>query len=176
LLNSAKKDDYILIGKVLGTHGIRGQLRVLPYSGESESITGLEMFFLCGGEGKKEPYGIVRSVPHRKQVLVTLSGHDEINGVLPLIGREVYVRRDQLPSLPEGEFYWCDLLGLAVITNLGESLGELTDILKTGENDVYVVKSASREYLIPAIEGIVTEIDLEGRRMIITPLDGLLDL
>lgn len=169
-------EEFVLIGKVLGTHGIRGQLRVMPYSGDSGSISGLKQFYLATTSGPGEPYVIARSAPYKKQVLVTLRGYDDINAVQVFVGREVYIRRDQLPRLPDGEYYWIDLIGLKVLTTGGESLGTLKDILQTGENDVYVVQSAAREYLIPAIEEVVVEIDLAGRRMIIAPLEGLLDL
>jgi 16S rRNA processing protein RimM len=81
-----------------------------------------------------------------------------------------------LPELAEGEFYWCDLLGLKVVTDLGEFLGTLTDIIATGSNDVYVVKNDSREYLIPALADVVLEVDLDEGKMVVSPPEGLLDL
>jgi 16S rRNA processing protein RimM len=168
--------ELLPIGKVLGPHGIKGQLRVLPYSGESTSITSLRTVLLRSPGGPYDSYEIAGAVEHKKHVLVTLKGFDNINQVLSLSGREVYVRRDQFPELPEDEFYWCDLLGLDVQTEDGETLGELVDIFETGSNDVYVVKAGDREILIPATDEVVLAVNLDDKKMIIRPPDGLLDL
>ena len=171
-----QKQELIEIGKVLGAHGIRGQLRVMPYSGDASSITSHRSLLFRLPDGKCETHEISAAAEHKKRVLVTLKGHDDINRVLPLVGSEICIERGQLPALPEGEYYWCDLLGLAVENDRGEALGELVDIMPTGSNDVYVVRSESGEYLIPATEDVVREIDLEKHRMVVTPLDGLLEL
>jgi 16S rRNA processing protein RimM len=78
--------------------------------------------------------------------------------------------------LTEGEYYWCDLIGLKVITDGGVHLGELYDIMATGSNDVYLVRSGEKEYLIPAIEDVVVEINLAAGVMTVSPLEGLLEL
>jgi len=96
--------------------------------------------------------------------------------VLSLTGREVYIRRDQFPELSDGEYYWCDLIGLVVQSEDGETLGELVDIFETGSNDVYVVAAGEREILIPATEEVVLDVDLDAGRMVVRPPDGLLDL
>jgi len=166
----------ILIGKVLGTHGVRGQLRIVAYSGDPASITSLRKFLLCAPGGEYESYEITAAAEHKKRALVTLKGFDNINQVLCLTGREVYVYRDQLPAPSDGEYYWYDLIGLNVQTEDGEILGDLVDILETGSNDVYVVKAGDREVLIPATEEVVLDIDLKTKKMIVRPLDGLLDL
>lgn len=168
--------ELIPIGKVLGPHGIRGQVRIIPYSGDSASITSLRSILLRAPGGPYDSYEVTKAVEHKKQVLVTLKSFDDINQVLSLTGREVYIRRDQFPELPEDEFYWCDLLGLDVQTEDGETLGELVDIFETGSNDVYVVKAGDREILIPATDEVVLAVNLDDKRMIIRPPDGLLDL
>jgi 16S rRNA processing protein RimM len=168
--------ELIPIGKVLGSHGIRGQLRVIPYSGDSASITSLRSVLLRAPDGTGDTYEIAKAVVHKKHVLITLKGYDNINQVLPLAGREIFVRRDQFPRLPEGEYYWCDLIGLTVLSEDGETLGELVDIFETGSNDVYVVTAGSREILIPATEEVVLEVNLDAGRMVVRPPDGLLDL
>lgn len=148
----------------------------MPYSGDPGSITSLRTLILPAPGGGYETFEIAGAVEHKKRVLVRFRGLDDIDEVLPLVGREVYVRRDQLPELPEGEFYWCDLIGLAVITEEGEFLGDLTDIFATGGNDVYVVKSGDREILIPATTEVVLRVDTDAGKMTVRPLEGLLDL
>ncbi len=166
----------VLLGKVVATHGIRGQLRVVLFSGEFSSVAGIDSVILKGSSGGMDTFAVADVARHGKKVLITLKGVDNINQVLNLVGRELYVRREQLPRLPEGEYYWCDLLGLRVVTDQGEELGVLEDIIATGSNDVYVVKSGKREYLIPALEDVVREINLDDGTMKVSPLEGLFDL
>ncbi len=164
------------MGKVVATHGIRGQLRIAVYSGQFETILSLDSLMLKGPEGKMESFAVAGSALHGRKLLIALKEYDTINQVQRLVGREVYANRDQLPELDEGEYYWCDLLGLKVVTEQGEFLGTITDIIATGSNDVYVVKYDAREYLIPALEEVVLDVDLDEEKMVISPPDGLLDL
>ena len=168
--------ETILLGKVVATHGIKGQLRVASYSGELENILALRSVMLKGTSGEMETFEVAASAIHGKKVLITLKNYSNINQVLHLVGRELYVRREELPELPEGEYYWYELLGLKVITTQGETLGKLTEIIPTGSNDVYVVSSGGKEYLIPALEDVVLEINLDDGVMTVSPPEGLLDL
>ncbi len=166
----------VLLGKIIAPHGIRGQLRVVPFSGETSVIVSLRSVLIKGSGNGMEPFEVTHAVAHGKRVLVTLKGFDNINQVLHLVGREVYALREQLPELAPDEYYWCDLLGLRVVTVGGEALGTLADIIATGSNDVYVVRQGKHEYLIPALEDVVTGIDLDAGVMTVSPPEGLLDL
>jgi 16S rRNA processing protein RimM len=170
------RDDLILIGKITGTHGIKGQVRVIPYSGDAASILSMRTFFVQMHDGEYAPISFNSAVEHKKKVIVSVAGIHDITTAQALVGCEVFVPRNQLPELPDGEYYWQDLLGLAVLDEQGRCFGELTDILATGANDVYVVKSGEKEYLIPAISDVVLDIDLNKRTMTVRPLEGLLDL
>ncbi len=166
----------VLMGKIVATHGIRGQLRVVPFSGETSTIVSLRTVQLKGPGGGMEPFEVAHAVAHGKKVLITLKAFDNINQVLHLVGREVYAQREQLPELPPDEYYWCDLLGLRVVTAGGETLGTLAEIIATGSNDVYVVREGTHEYLIPALEDVIIDIDLDAGVMTVSPPEGLLDL
>lgn len=168
--------DFVLLGKVVATHGIRGQLTVVPFSGEFDTILSLKEIALKGPENRTETFAVERATVHRNRVLLTLKGFTNINEVLHLVGRELLVQRDQFPPLDEGEFYWCDLIGLSVTTTDGECLGRIAEIMATGSNDVYVVKGREKEYLIPALEDIVVDVDLTQGTMTVSPPEGLLDL
>jgi 16S rRNA processing protein RimM len=170
------KNKLVLIGKVTGTHGIKGQLRVVPYSGDADSILSQRILVLKGNKGESDVFNVINSSVHGKKILITLESYCGINQVEHLVGREVFVKREQLPELPDDEFYWCDLIGLKVITTKGECLGELQGIFAAGDNDIYVVKAGEREYLIPAVEDIVTDINLSEGVMTVDPPEGLLDL
>jgi len=175
-LSDVSIKEPLLLGKITATHGIKGQLRVMLFSGNIETIESLDSVLLKGADGVMKTFHLSSAVVHGKKFLVSFRGCDEIDRVLPLVGHELYADREQMPALAEGEYYWCDLMGLRVETDKGEILGELIDIIVTGSNDVYVVKGNEREYLIPAIEDIVLEVNLDDGIMKVSPPEGLLDL
>ena len=160
----------------MATHGVRGQLRVFLFSGEFSSISGLTSVMLRTSQGIMEVFEVAGAAHHGKKFLLTLRNLDTIDQVQHLVGRELYIRSEQLPSLPDGEFYWRDLVGLRVVTEQGEMLGLLTEIIATGSNDVYVVQGDGREYLIPALEEVILEVKLNEGIMKVSPPEGLLDL
>ncbi len=168
--------SMVLIGKVVATHGIKGQLRVVPYSGNAESILSQSTIILKGSDGVVASYEVATSSIHGKKVIIALTAFSNINQVEHLVGGEIFVKREQLPELPEGEFYWCDLIGLKVHTIQGDYLGDLSDILAAGGNDVYLVRLGDKEYLIPAVEDIVTDINIAEGTMTVDPPEGLLEL
>jgi 16S rRNA processing protein RimM len=169
-------DGLIQIGRVAATHGVRGQLRITTYSGHFDSLLSADSVILKEPSGKVGTYAVSAAVVHGRKLLLALAGLSDINKVLHLVGSELYLRLDQLPATGEGEYYWHELIGLRVVTAAGEPLGVLQSIIETGSNDVYVVKAADRELLIPALEDIVTAIDLTAGTMTVTPVPGLFDL
>jgi 16S rRNA processing protein RimM len=171
-----ESDSLILIGKIAATHGIKGQLRIVSYSGHFDSLLVADSVILKEPSGKTGKFAVSAAVMHGKKLLLTLDGLSDINRVLHLVGSEIYLRLDQLPETDEGEYYWHELIGLKVVTVSGEPLGVLQSIIETGSNDVYVVKAADRELLIPALEDVVTSIDLAAGVMTVTPSPGLFDL
>jgi len=173
---SAEHNSLIAVGRITGTHGIKGQLRLHSYSGNLDSLTAARSVILRRPDGNLREYGLRRAADHGTAFLLTLAGFDNINQVLDLVGNEVCLLPEQLPDTDEGEYYWRDLLGLTVITDGGQTLGTISDILETGANDIYLVTGQGREYLIPAVADVITKVDLTSRIMTITPLEGLLDL
>lgn len=171
-----QESEPVLLGKIIATHGVKGQLRVFLFSGEFSSIAGLDTIMVKAPSSGMETFEVAAAVRHGKKVLLTLKNYDNVNAVLHLVGRELYVERDQLPELPDGEYYWRDLVGLRVVTDQGEMLGTLTEIIATGSNDVYVVQGREREYLIPALEEVVLEVNLDDGVMKVSPPEGLFDL
>lgn len=169
-------ESLILMGKVAATHGIKGQLRVISYSGRFDTLLFVDSVMLKDRSGRTGTFAVAAATVHGKKLLLSLEGFTDINQVLPFVGSELYLRREQLPPSEEDEYYWYDLIGLKVVTVQGELLGRLESIMETGSNDVYVVKSAEREYLIPALQDVVANIDLVSGVMTVTPFEGLFDL
>lgn len=170
------QDELIPVGKIIGTHGIKGLLKVYSYSGNIHSLQTADTVFLKSKDGSLREY-VVKSVSaHSGGFILGLNEFSDINQILTLTGSELCLKLSQLPPPEEDEYYWRDLIGLAVHTDQGVELGTIVDIFETGSSDIYVVRGSFKEYLIPAIADVIANIDIAGKKMIITPLDGLLDL
>lgn len=175
---SVPNENLIAVGRISGTHGIQGQLRLHSYSGNLESLQAAKSVLIRFPAGDTRQIQLKRAAYHSGKFLLALDGIDIIEKAQELIGCELLLLRDQLPSPNADEYYWNDLLGLSVVTDDGQTLGVIKDILETGANDVYLVKdeTTKREYLIPAIASVVNNVDIHSGIMTITPLEGLLDL
>ncbi len=170
--------NLIAVGRISGTHGIKGQLRLHSYSGNLESLQAAKSLVLRSPAGNSQQAQLKRAAFHSGKFLLTLDGFDSIEKSQELTGCELFLQRDQLPEPDTDEYYWQDLIGLSVVTTEGQELGILKEIMETGANDVYLVRNETtrHEYLIPAIASVITSINLQTGCMIITPLEGLLDL
>jgi 16S rRNA processing protein RimM len=126
--------------------------------------------------GRRVAARVRSAAPHaRSQVLLSLEGTTDRNAAEALVGARVLVAPTLLPPLAENEFYYHEIEGFEVATTDGRVLGQVAETFATGANDVWVVKGAGREYLIPAIADVVREINREQRRIVIEPMPGLLD-
>jgi 16S rRNA processing protein RimM len=169
-------NDLILLGKIVGTHGLRGELKVNAYAGASSALLTVKSVIVQATSGTGETMTVSGVRMNGKKLLLSIKGFSSINQVQHLLGRELLIHREQLPAPDDDEYYWHDLIGLKVFTDSGRLIGTLTEIMETGSNDVYVVKDNHQEFLIPALADVVTKIDLTDGVMIISPMDGLLDL
>lgn len=169
-------EELIPVGKIIGTHGIKGQLRVYSYSGNIESLSDARSVALKCSDGSQVEYELKSFNANSGKFIIGLRNFDDIDQAKTLVGSELCLKRCQLPKLSADEYYWSDLIGLSVIIDDGTPLGTIKDIFETGSSDIYVVRGESREYLIPAISDVIKSVDLAGSRMVITPLEGLLDL
>jgi len=168
-------DNLILMGKIAATHGIKGQLRIIPYSGSADNFLLCKSLFVRDAKGRLEQFKVTSAAVHGKKILVSLQGYTGINQVLHLVGCEVLLEKDQLAEPDDGEYYWNDLIGMKVVTTDGVDLGTLDSIIETGSNDVYVAVLNGREFLIPALSDTVS-IDVQAKLMTVTPFEGLFDL
>jgi len=170
--------DYITIGRILGPHGLKGDVKVFPLTFSKERFMEIERVFLETASGMK-PLHIDMASLHGERVVLSfreITGREEAS---LLRGKEILIRREESPEPGEGEYYHYQIIGLEVFTKEGTPIGEVTGIIETGSNDVFVVKpqpdlKGAKEILIPAITDVVEEIDLEEGRIIITPVEGLL--
>lgn len=166
------KDRFILIGKVMRTQGIKGKLKVRPFA-DPEFFASLKDAYLGKDEGVK-PYRVVSLQSHKGAILLGLDGIETIALAEEFVGHDLFAEKDALEKLPAGEYYRFQIIDLEAYTKDGLYLGKVKEILSTGSNDVYVIREGAKEYLVPAIEEVVKEINIAERRMIISPIKGLL--
>ncbi len=162
----AGPEKFVLLGKVVGVHGVRGELKLESYTEPRTQIFRYKPWRMrsASGEWVIEEGG--RGRAQGKGIVSELAGVTDRDAAAALVGTEIWVARSALPNVKPGEYYWTDLEGLEVVTVEGGSLGTVSHLIATGANDVLVVKDAERERLIPFLIGqFVTAVDLEGGRI-----------
>jgi 16S rRNA processing protein RimM len=167
---SIDPNGLLEIGMVTRPHGILGEVRVLVPPEYAAPLTRVKRVYLSRGDGAPEPRALRGGRVHQNVLLLKLEGVETRNDAEALRGARVSVDVGELPEPQSGAYYQHQLLGLKVITADGVELGALDEVLTTGANDVYVVKTGGRELLLPAIESVIREIDLDaGLMRVIVP-------
>ncbi len=167
--------DFVVIGQVKRAHGIKGKLSVVPITDDPQRFKLLKSVFLRADDEKRSSFEVEEAQITNKGVLLTLAGVSSIEDAEMWRGAFVEISRSECLPLPEGDYYYFELVGLEVITTQGQKIGVLDDFISSPANDVYVVKQEGREILIPAISEIIKRIDMDKGVMVIEPMDGLLD-
>lgn len=164
---------FIETGKIVGTHGIKGEVRVQPWSDSREFLTNFKSFYL-DGEGKELLKA--RAVrPHGNVVIISFKGIASIEQAEKLRGKIIYINRNDV-DLPDGRYFVSDLIGCTVTdADTGAALGRLSEVSQTGVNDVWHIMRDGREYLVPAVEEVVISVDVDNSKVIIRPIKGIFD-
>lgn len=166
------KKAYLEAGKIVTTHGIRGEVKIMPYTDTPELLAEFDRLFI--GRNKDE-LTIERSRVFKNMVVAKIEGVDTPEDAEKLRNKVLYMHRDDL-ELDDDTYFIQDLIGMEVRdADSDELYGIIDDVMQTGANDIYVVKSADRELLVPAIADVVVSTDIDGGIMTIRPLDGLFD-
>ena len=169
-------DDLLRVGVITTTHGIRGEVKVFPTTATPDRFESIDKVFLVTKREELE-LEIERVRYFKNLVILKFKGIDNINDIEKYKGAELYVDREHGDTLSEGEYYITDIIGLKVIDESENLLGEVADVMETGANDVYVVRrEGQKDLLIPAIKDCILSIDIESEKMIVRLLDGLSDL
>lgn len=166
------KKEYLEAGKIVTTHGIKGEVKIMPYTDTPELLCEFDRLFI----GKShEEIAIERSRAFKNMVIAKLKGYDTPEAAEKLRNKLLYMHRDDL-ELDENTYFIQDLIGIEVSdADSGSLYGKITDVMQTGANDVYVVQGADREYLVPAIPEVVISTDIDKNTMTIRPLEGLFE-
>jgi 16S rRNA processing protein RimM len=178
LNNPHPKDDLVQLGKIIGAHGIRGAVKIYSYAESAESFTTQHSVIVQDPAGRQATYTLLECRPHKQILRVTLKNVTTRNQAEALMGCGVYVTKKSLPQLNEDTYYWSDLIGMTVMDTEGNDLGRLSQIIQTGANDVYVVTSTDHqgpaEILVPAIEQVIIDIDVDRKQMVVELPEGLI--
>lgn len=169
-----RPQTHLAIGKVLKPWGLAGTVKVHSYAESPESFLRVSALHVRGEEGPIL-LSLEGAKKHKNLVLLKFKGRNRIEDVEDLVGRTLYVDKGDLPLLEEGEYYWFELIGMEVRTDMGKSVGTLERIMDTGSHDVYVVRQGERETLIPAVLDVIRKVDTVERQMIIHAVEGLLN-
>lgn len=168
--------DLILVGHVTGAYGIKGWVRIRPYSQEADALLGARTWWL--GASPKQPQQrdvqVMQSRLHVDEVVAQLMGVADRDAAESLKGATVHIRRSHFPALDNNEFYWVDLVGLKVENLRGEVLGHVSELMDNGAHPILVVQSEAsgedgkaRQWLIPFVEHFVPTVDMAGKRIVV---------
>ena len=164
--------EYLEAGQIVGTHGVRGEMRVQPWCDSPEVFARLRTLYM--DDAGKQP-AKVRSRAHKQMALMLMDGIDTVEAAAALRGRVLWLHRRDL-KLPADTHFVQDLIGCHVTdADTGEDYGVLTDVSNTGANDIYHLDHHGREVLIPAIPDIVVKVDPKQDLVVIHPMKGLFD-
>jgi 16S rRNA processing protein RimM len=161
------------MGRIVGAHGIAGGLKLVSYAGSLEVFAAGRTLVAKTETGDETVHEIAWTQAHGRYALLGLRGVTRRRQAEALAGCDVFLDKTALPKLEDGTYYWADLIGLEVVSVAGRSLGRLESIFQTGSNDVYVVKGAGREVLVPALKSVVKTVDLTANRMVVDLPEGL---
>lgn len=172
------ENKYFVVGKIVNTQGIKGEVRVLPTTDDVSRFELLD-FVYVDKKGNIQKYEIENVRYHKQFVIIKFKGIDDMTAGETLKNTEIKITEDMALPLGEDEYYISDLYSMEVVTDDGELLGTIQDIIFTGANDVYVVrndeseKSEKSEILIPAIKQCILNVDKENNKMTVKLLEGL---
>ncbi len=161
------KNQFLEAGQIVNTHGIRGEVKIVPWCDSPEFLLQFDTLYLDG-----RPVNVLEARVHKGNVLARLEGVEDVNAAMSLKGRTVFIDRTGV-ELPEGRHFIADLIGLNVVdADSGEALGVVADVLTPPAHEVYVVKG-EHEYLIPAVDEFVIETNVEGGYIRVRLIEGM---
>ena len=165
--------EILEIGQIVGTFGIKGMVKVVPFTDDIKRFNDLKKVYV-ENKKKKEEYEIEQVSYHKNMVILKFKGIDKIEDAEKLRDSYLKINREDAVPLEENSYFIVDLIGLDVETQEGNLLGKLEDIYNTGSNDIYVVKDElGKQILLPAISDVIKKVDLESKKIIVHLLKGL---
>jgi 16S rRNA processing protein RimM len=169
-------EDLLQVGVITATHGVRGEVKVYPTTDDPGRFKDLESVILDTGKEKID-LEVERVRFFKNMVILKFKGIDTLDDVMKYRQKSLLVTRENAVALEEDEYFIADLIGLSAVSDEGEELGRLTDVIQTGANDVYVIsKKGAKDLLVPAIKDCVKSVDIENGSITLHLLPGLRDI
>lgn len=162
--------DLLEIGKIVKSSGLKGRLKVLSYCESARVLEELTSVFVGEDTGHVSPFNVRYLRAKGGSFSLGLEGIEDLEAADALVGQSVFIPPEMLQ---DGEYYWKDIIGLDIVTEEGQRLGQITTILPTGSNDVYICSGGEREILIPAFDDVVRKIDIGNGLMVVRLPEGL---
>ena len=156
--------DWVVVGRFGRPHGIKGLVTVLSFTEPRDNLLDYKHWHV-GMNNQWQPLTLLETTVNNKFILAKVAGYPEREDVARLTNLDIAVNREQLQALAPGEFYWHELIGMHVVNKEGIALGDVTEVMATGSNDVLIVMGETR-HLIPYLPGdVITEINVNQRRI-----------
>ncbi len=153
----------VIMGRVASAFGIKGWLKIQPFSEYVDSLLGYKTWYLGHENGPWRAVTVVQCETHDKTLAVQFPDCPDRTAAEKLKGLLIAVPRSSLPEQEEGEYYWADLIGMSVINEAGETLGTVAELLETGANDVLIVKGSGPDVLIPFLKNVIKHVDVTAK-------------
>lgn len=167
--------EYLKIGQIVNTHGVKGEVKVYPLTDNVRRFSKLSFVFMLGKDGQYEKVEIEGVKYFKEMPLLKLKNVDDMDAAMKFRNQYLYVDRENAVKLPKDTYFITDLIGLDVITEDGNRLGELINVFSTGSNDVYEVKrEEGKNVLLPAIGDVILEVNIEEGFIKVRLMEGLL--
>ncbi len=158
-------ETLLAIGKIVGAHGIKGEVKIFSYVETIDLFDPGNQLYAIKGNNEKKRYTVKSAKPYKKLVRVAFEGIEDRSAAEGLVGEQLCIPRSKLPETEDDCWYWCDLIGLDVYTEDDACIGRVESMIATGSNDVFVVTDGRTETLVPAIDSVIIDIDLDAGRM-----------
>jgi len=163
----------IAIARIVKPHGVRGKMKVDYFGENGDQFSTYREVVIEDPGGKPKTYTVTEVISQPPRLILQLKGIERIEEVEPLIGKEIFVDRGDLPKLGEDEYYWVDLVGMAVEVGEEKRIGTLKAILPTGANDVFVIEGKKREIYLPATKEVIDQVDPKRGVVRVRRVEGL---
>ncbi len=160
------KEKYLEAGQIVNTHGVRGEVKIMPWADSPEFLQKIKTLYI-GGEGVR----VTASRVHKGFLLAKLDGVDDVNAAMALKNKTVYIARKDV-RLPKGSFFIADIIGAKVVTEDGAELGTLADVMEMPAQNIYLVKG-EREIMIPAVDEFILNTDVKNGVVTVRLIEGM---
>ncbi|WFA09782.1 ribosome maturation factor RimM [Tissierella sp. Yu-01] len=165
---------YTIVGKIINTHGIRGEVKVYPLTNDVQRFEYLKEAFIGDTKVAVNVDGVKY---HKGSIILKFKEYDDINQILKYKDSFIFVSDENRVILPENHYFIYDLIGCKVVDTNGNSIGNLKDVLQGHSNDVYVVEDGDnfKEYLIPAVKEFVKQVNINEKLITVDPIEGMIE-